>query len=130
MGKRGQPPTTHFIKRSIAFKVVQYLKRAQKLGHKLTVRQAWLKLSELDKTKTKFKKKGFQELINLHYANRTERYREFAVHNLMYRENRIQFYKNHIKKFVDEYLDFKETQFKRRFHSGIASILQKKKKTK
>ena len=41
--KRGQPKTSFFVQRSIAFKVVQYIRR-----YNLTVRQAWLKLSEVN----------------------------------------------------------------------------------
>ena len=68
MGKgKGQPRTSHFVRFTIAYKVVQYIKR-----YNLTPRQAWLKLSEVDEEKEKinpplffikypFDHKGFSE---------------------------------------------------------------------
>jgi len=104
--KKGQPRTSQFVRFTIAYKVVQYLKAAQKRSHKLTVRQAWLKLSDYDKEKDKWKKRGFQELLEEHYKNR-----EFSKHfinQLKDRTYRINFYKNNVKKFVDEYLTNEE----------------------
>jgi hypothetical protein len=114
--KRGQPKTSLFVQRSIASKVVQYVHR-----YKLTVRQAWLKLSEVNPETSKFKKRGMEELINEHYNNKTAK--DHWVNELKNKSNRIQFYKNHLKKWVDEYLDFKEEQLRRRT-SGIASIFK------
>lgn len=103
--KRGQPPTTFFVRRSICFKIVQYVRR-----YNLTPRQAWLKLSEVDIEKNKFKKRGFQELMQEHYKNKKEHQNTF-VEIFKNRNNRINFYKNHIKKkWLDEYLTFKEKQ--------------------
>tara|TARA_R110002126_G_scaffold141848_1_gene287020 strand:- start:117 stop:488 length:372 start_codon:yes stop_codon:yes gene_type:complete len=103
MGKgKGQPRTSHFVRFTIAYKVVQYIKR-----YNLTQRQAWLKLSEVD-DKGNWKKRGFQQLLEEHYKNR-----EFDTHfikQLKDRTARINFYKNHIKKFVDEYLTGKEKE--------------------
>ena len=103
MGKgKGQPRTSHFVRFTIAYKVVQYIKR-----YNLTPRQAWLKLSEVD-DKGNWKKRGFQQLLEEHYKNR-----EFDTHfigQLKDRTARINFYKNHIKKFVDEYLSGKEKE--------------------
>jgi len=102
--KRGQPPTTLFVRRSICFKIVQYVRR-----YNLTPRQAWLKLSEYDLKKNKFTERGFEELINEHYKNKTKK--EHWVNEFKNKKNRIQFYKNHIKKkWLDEYLTFKEKQ--------------------
>ena len=41
--KKGQPRTSQFVRFTIAYKVVQYIKR-----YNLTPRQAWLKLSEVN----------------------------------------------------------------------------------
>lgn len=102
--KRGQPPTTLFVRRSICFKIVQYVRR-----YNLTPRQAWLEISKYDFEKKKFKKRGFEELINEHYKNKSVK--EYWVNAFKNKENRIQFYKNHIKKkWLDEYLTFKEKQ--------------------
>ena len=66
-------------------------------------------------------KRGMEELINEHYKNKTAK--AHWVNELKNKSNRIQFYKNHLKKWVDEYLDFKEEQLRRRT-SGIASLLK------
>ena len=88
--KRGQPKTSFFVQRSIAFKVVQYIRR-----YNLTVRQAWLKLSEVNSKTNKFKKRGFQELIDNHYSNKTAK--SWWTENFKSRTVRIQFYKNILK---------------------------------
>lgn len=123
--KRGQPKTSLFVQRSIASKVVQYLRRAIKLNHKLTVRQAWLKLAEVNPKTLKFKKLGMEELINEHYKNKTNK--DHWVRRLKNKSSQIQFYKNHLKKWIDEYLEFKEEQLRRR-SSGIGSLLKSPKR--
>ena len=103
MGKgKGQPRTSHFVRFTIAYKVVQYIKRFN-----LTPRQAWLKLSEVD-DKGNWKKRGFQQLLEEHYKNR-----EFDTHfigQLKDRTARINFYKNHIKNTALERHPFKNEE--------------------
>jgi len=121
MGKtRGQPQTTLFVRRSICAKIVQYIRR-----YNYTPRRAWLLLSEINPNTGKFKKRGFQELIEEHYKNR--QHKQTFINNLKDRTGRINFYKNHIKrKWLDEYLDFKEEQIERKYNSGIASLLKRR----
>ena len=120
--KPGQPRVSHFVSRSIAFKVVQYVSR-----YKLTPYKAWQKLSNRDK-KTRKYKKGFQGLIKEHFKNKT--HQEYWVKNFEYENVKKKFYTNHIKKFINEYLNLKEDQFERRFNSGLASILKRIKSDK
>ena len=117
---KGQPRTSHFVRFTIAYKVVQYIKRFN-----LTPRQAWLKLSEVD-DKGNWKKRGFQQLLEEHYKNR-----EFDTHfikQLKDRTARINFYKNHIKKFVDEYLTGKEKEVDDKIQLWKDILLKMKKK--
>lgn len=121
MGKgKGQPRTSQFVRFTIAYKVVQYIKR-----YNLTPRQAWLKLSEVD-DKGNWKKRGFQQLLEEHYKNR-----EFDTHfigQLKDRTARINFYKNHIKKFVDEYLTGKEKEVEDKIQLWKDILLKMKQK--
>ena len=121
--KRGQPKTSFFVQRSIAFKVVQYIRR-----YNLTIRQAWLKLSEVNSKTNKFKKRGFQELIDNHYSNKTAK--SWWTENFKSRTVRIQFYKNHIRKWVNEYLDYLEAKTEHRLQRSkwILKILGKRDK--
>lgn len=96
--KQGQPKIDDFVKFVIAYKVIQYKKR-----YNLTPRAAWLKLSE---------HKGFQDLMSYHFKNRAAH----LLDNILsgpsgaypeIKDARVNFYKNHIKKIIEEYPNLK-----------------------
>ena len=100
MGKQGQPEIDDFVKFVIAYKVIQYQKR-----YNLTPRAAWLKLSE---------HKAFKDLMHEHFKNRAAHllYNILGGPNIdLYSGNiqdaKINFYKNHIKKIIEEYPNLK-----------------------
>ena len=88
MGKQGQPKITYFVRFIIAYKVIQLKKRFN-----ITPRAAWLMLS---------KQKGFKSLIKEHYKNKdqTDRWVERILKN---DDVKINFYKNHIRKIIEQF---------------------------
>ena len=94
MGKQGQPKISFFVKFIIAYKVIQYQRRWN-----LTARAAWLKFSE---------HKSFKDLMHEHYKDRAD----YLLENILggpsghypdIRDARINFYKNHIRKIVQQF---------------------------
>ena len=88
MGKQGQPKITYFVRFIIAYKVIQLKKRFN-----ITPRAAWLMLSE---------HKAFKDLIKEHYKNkdRTDRWVERILKD---DDVKINFYKNHIRKIIEQF---------------------------
>jgi len=88
MGKQGQPKITYFVRFIIAYKVIQLKKRFN-----ITPRSAWLMLS---------KQKGFKSLIKEHYKNKdqTDRWVERILKD---DDVKINFYKNHIRKIIEQF---------------------------
>jgi len=95
MGKRGQPKTSLFIRYNIAYKVIQYEKR-----WKITPYKAWLQLTE---------KNGFEDLMREHFKNKSGS-ADWWIKNMKSSNVKKNFYKNHIKKFRKELIDFRKTQ--------------------
>ena len=98
MGKQGQPKITNFVKFIIAYKVIQYQKRFS-----LTPRAAWLKLSE---------HKAFKDLMQEHFKNRAAHLLENILGGPVgvypeIKDAKINFYKNHIRKIIEELPDIK-----------------------
>ena len=94
MGKQGQPKILFFVKFIIAYKVIQYQKR-----YSLTPRAAWLKLTT---------HKSFESLMHEHFKNRKDNLLENLLggpsgHYPDIRDARINFYKNHIRKIVQQF---------------------------
>ena len=96
--KRGQPEIDDFVKYIIAYKVIQYQKR-----YNLTPRAAWLKLSI---------HKGFKDLMSHHFKNRAAH----LLDNILsgpsgaypdIKDARVNFYKNHIPKILEQYFALK-----------------------
>ena len=92
MGKQGQPKISFFVKFIIAYKVIQYQKR-----YSLTPRAAWLLLTE---------HKSFKLLMQEHFKNKsfTNFWLDRILENL---DTKINFYKNHIRKIIEELPDIK-----------------------
>ena len=95
MGAKGQPKTKLFIRYSIAYKVIQYEKR-----WKITPYKAWLKLTE---------KNVFEDLMREHFKNKSGS-ADWWIKNMKLPNVKKNFYKNHIKKFRKELIDFRKTQ--------------------
>ena len=88
MGKQGQPKITYFVRFIIAYKVIQLKKRFN-----ITPRSAWLMFSE---------HKAFKDLIKEHYKNKdqTDRWVERILKD---DDVKINFYKNHIRKIIEQF---------------------------
>ncbi len=86
MSNRGQPKTTHFVKTSIVFKVKQYQKRYNESG-----RKAWLRLT---------RNRAFPELMAQHIKNKKTRAEWWVTRMNNSIDVKINFYKNHIKKWI------------------------------
>jgi hypothetical protein len=85
MPERGQPETSLFIKFSVIYKVVQYMKRYNYSPYK-----AWMKLT---------KHRAFKDLMMDHYKNRKSRI--YLVNRICNEyETKKNFYKNHVKKLL------------------------------
>jgi hypothetical protein len=106
--RRGQPKTSLFIRKTIAYKVIQYEKR-----YNLTSYKAWLKLT---------KHRAFKDLMLDHFKNKSGS-AEWWTNNMKSPNVKKNFYKNHIKKFREELI-------KERLSSGIASLKNKVKKSR
>ena len=96
--RRGQPKTSLFVRYNIAYKVIQYQKRFN-----LTPRAAWLKLSE---------HKAFKDLMQEHFKNRAAHLLENILGRPVgvypeIKDAKINFYKNHIRKIIEELPDIK-----------------------
>lgn len=94
MGKQGQPKILFFVKYIIAYKVIQYQKR-----YAVTTRAAWLKFTE---------HKAFKDLMHEHFKNRKDNLLENLLggpsgHYPDIKDARINFYKNHIKKIIEQF---------------------------
>tara|TARA_R110000796_G_scaffold22108_5_gene64404 strand:- start:461 stop:844 length:384 start_codon:yes stop_codon:yes gene_type:complete len=88
MGKQGQPKITYFVRFIIAYKVIQLKKRFN-----ITPRAAWLMLSE---------HKAFKDLIKEHYKNKDQTDR-WVKRILKDDDVKINFYKNHIRKIIEQF---------------------------
>ena len=85
MLKRGQPKTSFFVKFTVVYKVVQYMKH-----YNYTPYKAWMKLT---------KHGGFRDLMMDHYKNRKSRI--YLVNRICNEyETKKNFYKNHVKKLL------------------------------
>ena len=117
MGKIGQPKITFFVRFIIAYKVMQYQKR-----YNLTPFKAWMHLT---------KHSGFEKLMREHFKNK-----EFPDHwisNILSSYDvRKTFYKNHIRKIIEQFKSLKiktpkeykeyKAKIKANKLSGIASL--------
>jgi len=134
MGIRsGQPKISFFVKFIIAYKVIQYQKR-----YNLTPRQAWLKFTE---------HKAFKDLMKEHFKNKQSKYFIGMLGGPIVggisgniQDARINFYKNHIRKTVEqfpslkiytpkEYKDYL-VKIKARKTQGLGSLKKPTKKTR
>ena len=86
MSNRGQPKTSHLVKTSIVFKVKQYQKRYNESG-----RKAWLRLT---------RHRAFPELMAQHFKNKKTRAEWWVTRMNNSIDVKINFYKNHIKKWI------------------------------
>jgi hypothetical protein len=86
--KRGQPQTSLFVKRSIAYKVLQYSKRYNESNYK-----GWLRLT---------KHRAFESLMKEHFKNKSGS-AAWWIKNIKREDVKKNFYKNHIKKFIIDY---------------------------
>ena len=125
MGKVGQPKITFFVRFIIAYKVMQYQKR-----YNLTPFKAWMHLT---------KHSGFEKLMREHFKNK-----EFPDHwisNILSSYDvRKTFYKNHIRKIIEQFKSLKiktpkeykeyKAKIKANKLSGIASLKNIVKKTR
>tara|TARA_R100000963_G_scaffold29511_1_gene20667 strand:- start:110 stop:493 length:384 start_codon:yes stop_codon:yes gene_type:complete len=88
MGNVGQPKISFFVKFIIAYEVIRY----QKIWN-LTPRAAWLKFSE---------HKAFKDLMQEHFKNKA--YTQHWVNNILESiDVRRTFYKNHIRKIIEQF---------------------------
>ncbi len=88
MGKQGQPEISHFVKLTIAYKVIQYKKR-----YNLTLRASWLKLTE---------HKAFKDLMQQNFSNKV--HSQYWVNNILSSDDvKVNFYNHHIKKIIAEF---------------------------
>ena len=107
--RRGQPKTSLFVRYNIAYKVIQYEKR-----YNISPYKAWRKLTE---------HRAFKDLMLDHFKNKSGS-AEWWTKNIMKSPNvKKNFYKNHIKKFRKELIDYRLTQ-------GLGSLKKPIKKTK
>ena len=98
MGKQGQPKITYFVRFIIAYKVIQLKKRFN-----ITPRAAWLMFS---------KQKGFKDLMREHFKNKADHLLENILGGPVgvypeIKDSKINFYKNHIRKIIEELPDIK-----------------------
>jgi len=96
MGNRGQPKISFFVKFIIAYEVIRYQKRWN-----LTPRAAWLKFSE---------HKAFKDLMQEHFKNKKDKYLIGMLggptvdgYSGEIQDARNNFYKNHIKKIIEQF---------------------------
>jgi len=88
MGTKGQPKISFFVKFIIAYKVIQLKER-----YNITPRAAWLKFTD---------QKGFKDLMQDHFKNKTQS--QFWVYNILLNKSvRLAFYKNHIRKIIEQF---------------------------
>ena len=89
MLKRGQPKTSFFVKFTVVYKVVQYMKH-----YNYTPYKAWMKLT---------KHGGFRDLMMDHYKNRqSQLYLVDRICNEY--ETKKNLFKNHVKKVLNSKL--------------------------
>ena len=106
--RRGQPKTSLFVRKSIAYKVIQYEKR-----YNISPYKAWLKLTE---------HRAFNDLMRDHFKNKSGS-AEWWTNNMKSPNVKKNFYKNHIKKFRKELISFRLTQ-------GVGSLKNRVKKSR
>lgn len=126
MGKtRGQPKIKFFVRYCIAYKVIQYQRR-----YNLTPYKAWILFSQ---------HRGFKDLMAEHFSNKDKKYFEgmlaepkYDEYEGTYQDPLKNFYKNHIRKIIEQFptikiltpKEYKESlqRIKARKNAGIGSL--------